>query len=238
MRLFPPTSQEIGDLQSILQRQGIEIYEDPATTNAVRAAANATEGPEADPKEKLAAETALDVSLGAVPESPDLVSLYLREMGSVPLLTREGEVTIAKRIERGQRVVMGAITRSPIVIKELIVVGEDLRKGRRSIKEVVQFDDAELTEDKIANKTRKTLRYIEKIAKLYDTALKQAAKLKKTPKAEKRAYVCAKWDLARTRIEISRAIRDIAFNPFEKKRLIDKIRRTVERLQSLEREAR
>src|SRR5437667_4793865 len=82
---------------------------------------------------------------------------------------------------------MKAITRSPIVIKELIAVGDDLRKGARSIKEIVQFDDEELTEEKIANKTKQTLKYIDKIAKLYDTALKQAAKLDKTLKSKKRS---------------------------------------------------
>src|SRR5437660_1229420 len=163
--------------------------------------------------------------------------MYLREMGTVPLLTREGEVTIAKRIERGQLVVMRSITRSPIVIKELIAVGDDLRKGVRSIKEIVQFDDEELTEEKIANKTKQTLKSIDKIAKLYETALKQAVKLEKTPKSKKRTYIRAKWAVARTRVEISLAIRDIDFNPFEKKRLVDKMRGTVERLQSLEREA-
>jgi RNA polymerase primary sigma factor len=158
-------------------------------------------------------------------------------MGTVPLLTREGEVTIAKRIERGQLVVMKSITRSPIVIKELIAVGEDLRKGARSIKEIVQFDDEELTEEKIANKTKQTLKYIDKIAKLYDLALKQAEKLEATPKAKKKPYMKAKWAVSRTRVEISVEIRGIDFNPFEKKRLIDKMRGTVERLQSLEREA-
>src|SRR5260370_451749 len=158
-------------------------------------------------------------------------------MGTVPLLTREREVTIAKRIERGQVVVMKSIARAPIVIKELIAVGDDLRKGVRSIKEIVQFDDEELTEEKIANKTKQTLRHIDKIAKLYEMALKQAAKLDKTLKSKKRSYIRAKWGVARTRVEISVAIRDIDFNPFEKKRLIDKMRGTVERLQSLEREA-
>jgi len=116
-------------------------------------------------------------------------------------------------------------------------VGEDLRKGARSIKEIVQFDDEELTEEKIANKTKQTLKYIDKIAKLYDLALKQAEKLENTAKAKKRPYIKAKWAVARTRVEISVEIRGIDFNPFEKKRLIDKMRGTVERLQSLEREA-
>ncbi len=116
-------------------------------------------------------------------------------------------------------------------------MGEDLRKGARSIKEIVQFDDEELTEEKIDNKTKQTLKYIDKIAKLYDQALKEAVQLENTPKAKKRPYIRAKWAVARTRIEISLEIRGIDFNPFEKKRLIDKMRGTVERLQSLEREA-
>jgi RNA polymerase primary sigma factor len=232
------SSQEIDDLLSTLERQGIEIYEDLATANATRAAANATEGPEADPKEGLAAEADLDLSFGVDPKSQDPVRIYLREMGSVPLLTREGEVVIAKRIESGQLVVMKAITRSPMVIKEIIAVGEGLRRGVRSIKEIVQFDDEELTEEKIANKTKQTFRQIEKIAELYKTALKQAEKLAKTPKSKKQSYHRVKWAVARTRIQISLATRDIPFHWLEKKRLIDKMRSAVERLHAIERKAR
>jgi len=232
------SSQEIDDLPSTLERQGIEIYEDLATANATRAATNATEGPEADPKEELAAEAGLDLSLGGDPKSQDPVRIYLREMGSVALLTRESEVVIAKRIERGQLVVLKAITLSPIVIKEIIAVGEGLHKGVRSIKEIVQFDDEELTEEKIANKTKQTLRQIDKIAELYKTALKQAEKLAKTPKSKRQSYLRVKWAVARTRIQISLAIRDISFHWLEKKRLIDKMRSAVERLHAIEREAR
>ncbi len=232
------SSQEIDDLLSTLERQGIEIYEDLATANATRAAANATEGPEADAKKELAAEAGLDLSFGVDPKSQDPVRIYLREMGSVPLLTRESEVVIAKRIERGQLVVLKAITSSPIVIKEIIAVGEGLRKGVRSIKEIVQFDDEELTEEKIANKTKQTLRQIEKIALLYKTALKHAEKLAKTPKSKRQSYLRVKWAVARTRIQISLAIRDISFHWLEKKRLIDKMRSAVERLHTIEREAR
>ena len=232
------SSQEIDDLLSTLERQGIEIYEDLATANATRAAANATEGLEADAKKELAAEAGLDLGFGVDPKSQDPVRIYLREMGSVPLLTRESEVVIAKRIERGQLVVLKAITLSPIVIKEIIAVGEGLHKGVRSIKEIVQFDDEELTEEKIANKTKQTLRQIDKIAELYKTALKQAEKLAKTPKSKRQSYLRVKWAVARTRIQISLAIRDISFHWLEKKRLIDKMRSAVERLHAIEREAR
>jgi RNA polymerase primary sigma factor len=234
------SSEEIDDLLTTFERNGIEIYEDQASAKAARAVEVSTEPGERDAVVKEDAHEGdgdLDLTPGSLEKTNDPVRMYLREMGTVPLLTREGEVTIAKRIERGQLVVMKAITRSPIVIKELIAVGDDLRKGVRSIKEIVQFDDEELTEEKIANKTKQTLRHIEKIARLYDQALKQAARLEKMPKSKKRPYVRAKWDVARTRVQISIAVRDIDFNPFEKKRLIDKMRSTVERLQSLEREA-
>ncbi|HEY1481555.1 MAG TPA: sigma-70 family RNA polymerase sigma factor, partial [Candidatus Acidoferrum sp.] len=239
------SSEEIDDLLTTFERNGIEIYEDAASAKAARAVEVSVGDGDRDAvvKDDGHAEEAggggsdLDLTPGSLEKTNDPVRMYLREMGTVPLLTREGEVTIAKRIERGQLVVMKAITRSPIVIKELIAVGDDLRKGARSIKEIVQFDDEELTEEKIANKTKQTLKYIEKIAKLYDLALKQAVKLDKSPKAKKKPYIHAKWAVARTRIEISLEIRGIDFNPFEKKRLIDKMRGTVERLQSLEREA-
>jgi RNA polymerase primary sigma factor len=236
------SSEEIDDLLTTFERNGIEIYEDQASAKAARAVEVSSEAGDRDVvvKDEVHSDEGgsdLDLTPGSLEKTNDPVRMYLREMGTVPLLTREGEVTIAKRIERGQLVVMKSITRSPIVIKELIAVGEDLRKGARSIKEIVQFDDEELTEEKIANKTKQTLKYIDKIAKLYDLALKQAEKLANTPKAKKRPYIKAKWAVARTRVEISVEIRGIDFNPFEKKRLIDKMRGTVERLQSLEREA-
>ena len=162
--------------------------------------------------------------------------MYLREMGTVPLLTREGEVAIAKRIERGQLLVLKTITRAPLILKELLQVGEDVRNGSRSIKEIVQFDDEELTEEKIEQKTKETLKQIDKVAKLYLLAMKQAAKLQKIPRSKKRPYLRARYTLARTRVEMSNRFRELDFNPLEKKRLIEKIRQTVERVHFLERD--
>jgi RNA polymerase primary sigma factor len=233
------SSEEIDDLLSTFERYGIDIYEDVAAAKAARAALEAVEPTDAEVKEEPAGseEVELDLTPGLLEKTNDPVRMYLREMGTVPLLTREGEVAIAKRIERGQLLVLKTTTRSPIVVKELIAIAEDLRNGTRSIKEIVQFDDEELTEEKIENKTRQTLKVLDKIASLYDLALKQAAKLEKVPKAKKRPYLHGRYAVSRTRIEISQLARSLEFNPFERKRLIDKMRHTVERLQSLEREA-
>ena len=236
------SSEEIDDLLSTFERYGIDIYEDASAAKVARAALEVSDTGEAEVKEEVGGvgssdEVELDLTPGLLEKTNDPVRMYLREMGTVPLLTREGEVAIAKRIERGQMLVLKTITRSPIVVKEMVAIAEDLRTGTRSIKEIVQFDDEELTEEKIENKTRATLKVLDKIGSLYDLALKQAEKLENTPRSKKRPYLHARYSVARTRIEISQLSRSLEFNPLERKRLIDKLRHTVERLQSLEREA-
>jgi RNA polymerase primary sigma factor len=113
-----------------------------------------------------------------------------------------------------------------------------LRQGTRSIKEVVQFADEEVTEEKIASKMRQTLRQIDAIALLYEKALRQAEQFASIQKSRKRSHIRAKWALARTRIQISLAIRKIPFHWRERKRLVDYFRALVERLHTLERDAR
>ena len=229
------SSDEIEEVLSAFERNGIVMYEDLASAQAARAAVE--EAAEAEPVEAAVAEDAeLDLTPGAMGKREDPVRLYLREMGSVPLLTREGEVAIAKRIERGQRLVFKTISRSPMILKELLAAGEELRQGARTIKEIVQFDAEELTEKKIERKTRHTLEIIAQVQKLYDLALKQASRLEQMPQSNKRGWLRARRQVARTRIQMSLLVRSIDFNASEKKRLIDVMRDLVERLQSLERE--
>jgi RNA polymerase primary sigma factor len=233
------SSDEIDDLLSTFERHGIDIYED-APTKPVRGGGDSQEEiepAEVETKDDDSPDGRLDLSPGALEKTNDPVRMYLREMGTVPLLTREGEVAIAKRIERGQLVVLKVISRSPLVWKELLGIGEDLREGRRSIKEIVQFDDEELTEEKVEEKTRQTLKSIDRIAKLYLDVLKQAQKFDRLTRTRKRPWVRSKWRVARRRIELSSLIRSLDFNPQEKKRLIERLRQTVERLQTVEKEA-
>lgn len=232
--------EEINDLLSTLERYGIQIFEDISAAKAASLTAEVGEPLKVEVKEEDApgeeSEPELDLTPGILDKTNDPVRIYLREMGLVPLLTREGEVALAKRIERGQLIVLKTITRSPIVIKELLELAKDLREGTRSIKETVVFDDEELKEDKIEKKTRETLKTLDKIAALYDLALKQATRLDRTPKSKKRAYLHARYAISRTRIQMSQLARSIEFNAREKNRLIAKLRQTVERLHSLERE--
>jgi RNA polymerase primary sigma factor len=235
------STEEIDDLLSTFERVGISLYEDLAAAKAARAAGDpiASESPSEEWSDKtpVAEEGELDLTPGMVEKNNDPVRLYLREMGSVPLLKRQDEVAIAKRMERGHLMVLKSISRSPIVLKELIAVGEELRNGTLSIKKIIQFDQEELTEEETENKTREVLRIIGKIHQLYAVSLKQTAQLGRIPKSRKRTYLRHRNRLARTRVQMSQLVRSIEFHALEKKRLIGKIRSTVERVQSLEREA-
>src|SRR5205814_4471484 len=232
------STEELDNLFVSLETDGIEIYEDASAAKLAHGPAEIAESIEIElPHEPAHAEEAdFERKPGLLDKTSDPVRTYLREMGVVPLLTREREVSIAKRMERGQLLVLKTISRSPIVLKALIAVADELRNGTRPIKEIIHFDDEDLTPEKIESKTRQTLQLIDKIAKFYDLSLKQAVKLENTASSNKRAYLRARRQLARTRIEMSHLVRSVHFKERERKRLIDLVRHTVERLQGLERE--
>jgi RNA polymerase primary sigma factor len=233
------TNEEIDSAFTAFESEGIALYEDASDAKLAHAAPDVAELPDVRPQQDSSAneDAELDQTASPPEKTSDPVRVYLREMGLVPLLTREQEVIIAKRLERGSLRVLKTVSRSPIVLKALVGVGEDLRSGNRSIKEIVQIDEEDLTEEKIEEKTRQTLRTIDKIAKLHELGTKQLAKLEDTGVSDKRAFRRAKWKLSRTRVEMSTLARSIEFKERERKRLIELLRHTVERLEFLEREA-
>src|SRR6185436_3804796 len=102
----------------------------------------------------------------AYSRTSDPVRMYLRKMGSVSLLTREGEVEIAKRIEDGERKMLQAVLNSSGAVEELLEIGERLRKGKARVKDVVKDideDDAEFDEKW---HTERVCKVIDKIRKL------------------------------------------------------------------------
>ena len=174
----------------------------------------------------------LDLSAGQLDKSNDPVRLYLREMGVVPLLNRQGEVVIAQRIERGIIKTQKAISRSPIAVEELIRIGERLDKDQASIREVVKFSEqAELTgeEDKVDEYLRWTVEGIEMIRKNYQKALKILNELrderKKSKGKETKKIKTLIRQLGRTRIEISQEMRRLELTERTNHKLIRAIRK-------------
>jgi RNA polymerase primary sigma factor len=232
------TTEEIDNLFSTFERDGTEIFEDISAAKAAHTALEVTQRIDLGIRNDAIheEETEIERPVHSVQKSTDPVSTYLREMGVVPLLNRETEITLAKRMERGKLRVMKTVSRSPLVAKELIAVGAELRKGAISIKKIVHLQEEELPEEKAEEKLRETLRTINQIEKLHLAARKQSLKLQNTARSDKQAHLRARRRMARARIEISLLVRSIDFSEAEKRRLIDVLRVTVERLHSLERE--
>jgi len=179
----------------------------------------------------------LDLVPGAVEQTDDPIRIYLREMGVVPLLTREGEVDIAKRIERGQLRVLKALSRSPIVIRQVLAIGEDLKRGVRSIKEIVVFDEEEITEKILQNGVKDTTCRIDELQKHYKRASQLAGRLSTIPAKKKaREYSRCRCRLGREIVRISLIIRNLGLTNFERERLIDRVNKTVDIMRSLDRQ--
>jgi len=183
----------------------------------------------------------LDLTPGTLEKTNDPVRMYLREMGTVPLLTREGEVEIAKRIERGQMRVLKAISRSPIVIREVMALGEDLKRGVRNVKEVVIFDDEELTEEVVVARVKATVVRIDALVKHQKNIAKLEEKLAAPAHATKARTSAARhtrWLIAREKVLVSRIVRELKYTAMERKRLLDKVNKTVDTMRTLERQIR
>ena len=183
----------------------------------------------------------LDLTPGTLEKTNDPVRMYLREMGTVPLLTREGEVEIAKRIERGQMRVLKAISRSPIVIREIAALGEDLKRGVRNVKEVVIFDEEELTEEVVLARVKATVARIDALVKHQKKVTQYEDKLSgpaPATKARIREQRRVRWLAAREKVLISRIVRELKYTPIERKRLLDKVNKTVDTMRTLERQIR
>src|SRR5881275_1698245 len=175
-RELPENVVSPDDIEDVLQKlDASNIHVADSDERLIeQAAAIATDDEESDD------DLELDLSAGALEKTNDPVRLYLREMGIVPLLTREGEVSIAKRIERGQIKTQKAISRSPIAVRELCKVGDELEAGRLQIRDFVNFSEqAELTgqEDKADEYLRWTLEGVANIRKVFKTGIKEWEKL-------------------------------------------------------------
>ena len=218
-------ADDLDDLITTIGTQGIDLLDGPKF------------GGDKDFDLEEGEDVELDLTPGTLEKTNDPVRMYLREMGTVPLLTREGEVEIAKRIERGQMRVLKSLSRSPVVIREIVALGEDLKRGVRNVKEVVTFDEEELTEDVVQARVRATASRIDALVKhqkkiaVYEEKLPLLAAKTKAREARH-----TRWLIAREKVLISRIVRELKYTGQERKRLLDKVNKTVEIMRSLERQ--
>src|SRR6202795_385531 len=223
------SSDELDDLFNTFGSAGIEVIDsDQKYLRDEKAIDRTAEGAE---------EIELDLTPGALDKTNDPVRMYLREMGTVPLLTREGEVEIARRIERGKLAVIKSISRTPLIARRVIELGDQLHTGDRTIRELVIFNDEEITDERIQERSRQVQKQIDAVRKAREASEKLEQKLADTPKGattrDKRKYRRALWAAMRARVELSNYIRKIEFTEAVKRRLIDEMKEAVEGVKSV-----
>jgi RNA polymerase primary sigma factor len=195
-----------------------------------------------DDDQGLADGLELDLSPGELDKTLDPVRVYMREMGLVPLLTREQEVSIAKRIERGEKRAQKAITRSPIAVAELLKVGEELEAGALSIRDVIAFSDQSETEeeDKGEEYLHRTIAGIQNVRKLYRRALREFENLRTEQKLTRgktsKKLRTLRGKLARTRLELADQIGHLGLKEATRQRLVQAITGVYQEARSLERQ--
>jgi RNA polymerase primary sigma factor len=212
------SSDELDDIFSMFGSMGIEVVD---SEQKFREKGEGEEGAE------------LDLTPGALDKTNDPVRMYLREMGTVPLLTREGEVEIAKRIERGKKAVMRGVSRTPMAAQEVSRLIERLQAGELSVRDVVVFNEEEVTEDKLENKLKETLKLADKVAQAHHDYVAYRKKVGQIGRRDPK-YVRAKWRLGRLRIRVSAAVRNIEYSEAVKRRLVERVRDSVDRIEIAE----
>ncbi len=221
--------EDLEELLAVFSAAGIELVDSEKGYKLEREGIERQEGPDGEGPE-------LDLTPGALDKTNDPVRMYLREMGTVPLLTREGEVEIARRIERGKLSVIKSISRMPAITKAVIRMGDQLRAGERTIRELVIFNDEEITEDKIEQRAEQFQKQVDAVRKARLNVEKLDEKLEAIPKADKKKYRRARWKVMRAQVETSRLIRKIEFTEPVKRRLVEEVKDIVERVSKQQRE--
>ena len=209
-----------------LERAGIEVVEGEDAASSVRT-----------PGSKPRGDVELDLTPGALEKTNDPVRMYLREMGTVPLLTRDGEVEIAKRIERGELRVRQVLSRAPIVVQSIIQLGERLKEDPSIIKDVITFTEDDLIDGQIDNRHAETIAAIARIGAGYRQVERLRTKLAGIPKTRKaREHRAARWKLGRQKVRLSRQVSALRSTPAEISRQTRLVQQGVEALRPLERE--
>ncbi len=215
------TGADLDEVLAALDGAGIEILEEPKDFEK-----------KIDEGDEL---VDLDLPAGVGEKINDPVRMYLREMGTVPLLTREGEVEIARRIERGQNTVLKSMFRAPLVIQEIISMGEEVSQDTLLAREVIQISDPMITDELVEEKRIEFGRVTEEIARNYRRILQCRQKLQAIPRGMKpKQYRRQLWELGRLIVKTSRQCRTVKFQSPVIRHLIDRLRAAVDEMKPVE----
>jgi RNA polymerase primary sigma factor len=218
-QLLPPESNPSDDLETLAISDADESFTETEDATLIESAALPA---------GLDDERELDLSPGQVDRAYDPVRLYMREMASVALLTREGEISLARRIERGKLRGVRAVSRSPVCVEYLLDLGEQLRRGKLGIREVVDFSDQDGVDEVMVEAYRlQAMADLAAIKRCYTKATRLAERLAAEPKRSARRCRIH-YNLCRARVELGRRVRALDLARHQHTALVSLIRHSVE----------
>ena len=162
------------------------------------------------------------VTIHSLERTTDPVKLYLREMGNISLLTREGEIAIAREIERGEKNIIKALSKTRLVLNQVLALEEQIKTNLLVFLEMFDLSDEEITEDKLEEKKKEVLAKIKRIRDL-------CRRLDRIPGTRKRSFA-----RGRIIVQMSRVIRELNIRPSERERMIDSLRGNLRKINELE----
>ncbi|HUP63839.1 MAG TPA: RNA polymerase sigma factor RpoD [Thermoanaerobaculia bacterium] len=222
------TPEELDEIYIRFADLGIEVVDDVDKIPAPKENVDGTvEDKEVTEREEIQAEIAA-AAAGIVDKTNDPVRMYLREMGTVKLLDREGEVQIAKRIEKGERKIYKALSQNPVILEEILRIYDNARKDPRLIKDMIDLaleDDEEYDPNSAKNQNK-----LDEILKIFDQITKLDKKIKdaraKLADAEKKPRISAQLikQIDQISADMAELVRKVDFTPQTRNRMINKLK--------------
>jgi len=231
---LPPdvvTSEQIDDLMLRLNREDIDLVDSVSQARKREAAKAKAKKKKKGRKSKR--DSLLPPSTDSyTTKSNDPVRMYLRKMGSVSLLTREGEVEIAKRIEEGENTIFQVILNSRVGVSEIIDIGENVKKGKLRLKDVVKEIGAEETDDDVRSRVAK---HTDKVKRLESQSTKVREQLESGKRIAERTRNAHQATLDKNREERIAVLRSLGLHKKQIDKVVSRIKGYIRRIERAER---
>ena len=215
------SGRQLDDLLADLDEAGVDLLEEPRIDEK-----------KVEESEDLIEPDYSDIS----DKTNDPVRMYLREMGSVSLLTREGEIELARRIEHGQKMSARALSRSPFIMREVLEIAREVREGKRHLRDVLAMPELMTADEDLGTFQASFEEQIETLARELKKVHQLRNKLTAMPRTKLKQFRATRWELGRLIVRLSRHIRDMQLSSAVYRHLTTRLRNAVDEIAPLEKD--
>ncbi len=219
------SSEQLDDVMSMFGEMDIEIVD-----SEQKIALRKGDALDAELGEEEGEEEEAEFEVEALGRTSDPVRMYLREMGQVSLLTREGEVEIAKRIEEGEIMVTSVIMKTPIAVKEIISLGERLSKGQVTVAEITkEYEEEEGSEEEEKHRLR-ILDVVQQL-RVVDEKIEELRLRLSASKVAVRTREKHEKEMAEARGQVIELLRKVRLKDFQVAKIVDRLKDLAKQVQ-------